>query len=1152
LSLPSEPSPRDLSLDEKLAKIQRYLPKGLTEKILAQRGKIEGERKQVTVLFCDMEGFTAFSEKLGPEEAYSVMDQVYEILIHKVHDYEGTVNEMTGDGIMALLGAPIALEDAPQRAIRSAMAIHREMARFNDRIRQEREGMPPLKMRVGIHTGPVVVGTLGNDLRVEFKAVGDTVNLASRMEGLAEPGTTYVTEETFKLTEGLFRFEALGGKEVKGRKEPVNVYRAIAPSTRRTRFDVSAERGLTPFVGRKRELELLLDGLERSKAGSGQAFSIVAEAGVGKSRLLYEFRKAVANEDITFLEGRCLSYGRGVAYHPVTDTLKANFHIQEGDRDLEIREKVKRGLKVLGSDEASTLPYLLELLAVPDSGIDKIPMSPEQRKDRINEALKQISLRGSEIRPLVMAFEDLHWIDKSSEESLRYWLDSISGARVLLLFTYRPEFVHTWGGKSYHNQVNLNRLSNRESLMMVSHLLGTEELEENLEELILEKTEGNPFFIEEFIKSLTDLKIIARKERKYHLAKDTEDVTIPATIQDVIMARVDSLPEGAKEVLRTGSAIEREFSYELIKRVMGLPEQELLSHLSVLKDSELLYERGIYPQSTCVFKHALTRQVVYDSILSKTKKRFHEEIGNAIEEIYNDNLDEHYAVLAEQYTRSGNSMKGVDYSIKAGDRGAGVFAWHAARNHYETALRILKEKDPEQRAGVLKKLAPVTLRDLDVDASLSYAHSALELYEKLGDKRNGLDMLMHIQMLYQSGYWDGAREDMALKYLEKAVAIVEKEPDSPEQGLIYQRTAHLYLHRGEPATTLAWAQRAVDLFARLGVPMGTSLGTALTYTGRIDEGIAYNEKNWDPVLRGGNPVIIGILGHELSFTLALVRDVPKGKEWGERVLPEVTKAGFRFEGLLRRPLALLYALSGEVSKAEEACQAVKRIENKTLISCFFEDTAGIGFHYLRQGEWERAREYLEWAIRIHQERNNVAAVGACSFTLGSLNLEQENHPEAEKLLLRSLEICRKGGNVIFELWVLPVICELSLKIGQPEKAAEYVERGFELLKPDQNWYGLPGPMYLVKAMLATEVQDWKTATQFFEKAINVNRQYQLPWDEAKTNYEWGMMYLARGQGGDPENVREKFECALEIFQRIGAKKDVEKVLAKKELLVTER
>ncbi|MBW2412288.1 MAG: AAA family ATPase, partial [Deltaproteobacteria bacterium] len=315
LSIASEPATKEFSFNEKLDKIQRYLPKGLTEKILSQRDRIEGERKQVTVMFCDMEGYTFLSEMLGIEETYAIMDQVYEILIHKVHDYEGTVNEMTGDGILALFGAPISLEDAPQRAIRSSLAIHQEMAKFSNQLKQEKKDVPPVKMRIGIHTGPVVVGTLGNDLRVEFKAVGDTVNLASRMEELAEPGTTYMTEETFRLAEGLFRFEALGKKEVKGRKEPINVYRAIAPSTRRTRFDVSAERGLTRFVGRERELELLLDGLERSKAGRGQAFSIVSEAGVGKSRLLYEFRKAVAHEDVTFLEGKCISYSKGVPYH---------------------------------------------------------------------------------------------------------------------------------------------------------------------------------------------------------------------------------------------------------------------------------------------------------------------------------------------------------------------------------------------------------------------------------------------------------------------------------------------------------------------------------------------------------------------------------------------------------------------------------------------------------------------------------------------------------------------------------------------------------------------------------------------------------------------------------------------------------------------
>ncbi|MGD9239902.1 MAG: adenylate/guanylate cyclase domain-containing protein [Desulfobacterales bacterium] len=670
LSLPEEEPSIDLSSDEKLIKIQRYLPKGLTEKILSQRDKIEGERKHVTVMFCDMEGFTSLSEKLGPEEAYAVMDQVYEVLIHKVHDYEGTVNEMTGDGIMALFGAPIALEDAPQRAIRSAHAIHREISKFSDKIKQEKKNIPSLKMRVGINTGPVIVGTLGNDLRVEFKAVGDTVNLASRMEGLAQPGSTYVTQETFQLTEGLFRFEALGEYEVKGKEGSVKAYRVIAPSTSRTRFDVSAERGLTPFMGRARELELLLDAFERSKTSRGQALSIVAEAGVGKSRLLYEFRKAVSSEDVTFQEGKCLSYSRGVAYHPVVDIVKANFDIAEGDGEIEIRQKLIRGLNILNADEASTMPYLLELLSVEDSGLYATSLSPETIKDRIIGALNRITLKASQIRPLIMAVEDLHWIDKSSEDVFKYLLDSITGARIFLIFTYRPEFVHTWGAKSYHSQVNLNRLSNRESLAMVTHLLCTKDIDRDLEELILEKAEGIPFFIEEFVKSLKELHIIERENGTYRLTRDIQEVTIPSTIHDVIMARVDTLSAGAKELLQIGSVIEREFSYELIKQVAGPSEQELLSRFSVLKDSELLYERGIYPETTYLFKNALTREVVYDSILTSRKKKLHKIIGQAIERLYPDNLHEHYGILTEHFISSGNYEKGAKYSKLAGKKAA--------------------------------------------------------------------------------------------------------------------------------------------------------------------------------------------------------------------------------------------------------------------------------------------------------------------------------------------------------------------------------------------------------------------------------------------------------------------------------------------------
>jgi class 3 adenylate cyclase/tetratricopeptide (TPR) repeat protein len=775
LTPPSEPALKDLSFDEKLEKIQKYLPKGLTEKILSQKDRIQGERKQVTVMFADMEGFTGLSEKIDPEETYTIMDQVYEILIHKVHDYEGTVNEFTGDGIMALFGAPIALEDAPQRGVRSAYAIHREMTRFREKMKQEKQNIPPIKMRIGIHTGPVVVGTIGNDLRVEFKAVGDTVNLASRMEGLAVSGSTYVSEQTFKLTEGLFRYEALGEHAVKGKADPVKAYRVIAPSTSRTRFDVSAERGLTPFVGRERELELLLDGFKRSKAGRGQAFSIVAEAGVGKSRLLYEFRKAVSSEDVTFQEGKCLSYSRGVSYHPLIDIVKSNFDIIAGDGDVKIKEKLKRGLHVLDADEASTLPYLMELLSAKDSGVDPIALRPEARKDRIIKAIIRITIKASQIRPLIVATEDLHWIDSSSEDYFKELLDSISGAKVFLIFTYRPEFVHTWGAKSYHSQVTLNRIANRESLSMVSHLLGTEEIDRQLEELILEKTEGVPFYIEEFIKSLKDLKIIERIKTAYHLAKDLQAVAIPSTIQDVIMARVDSLSNGAKELLQLGSVIEREFSYELINKVSELSEKELLSLLSMLKDAEVVFERGIYPESTYIFKHALTQEVVYDSILTRKKRQLHKEIGNAIEELHKDNIEEHYGILSEHFVNGENFEKGAEYCRLAAKKAEKAASFPEAIAYGKKRIVCLEKLS--QTEDIKKKIIDARVLLGLYYNQLNHDVEAKKAVDPIVDLAIDLDYKRRVSQIYTllGVYNMHHKEDIdkTFKYLENALKIAD-------------------------------------------------------------------------------------------------------------------------------------------------------------------------------------------------------------------------------------------------------------------------------------------------------------------------------------------------------------------------------------------
>ena len=1053
LSLSSKPLPRELSFDEKIARIQKYLPGELTEKILAQKDKIEGERKQVTVMFCDMEGYTGLTEKLGPEEAYSMMDKVYEILIHKVHDYEGTVNELTGDGIMALFGAPIALEDASQRAIRSALAIHREMTKFSDQLKSE-SGKPSIKMRIGIHTGPVVVGTLGNDLRVEFKAVGDTVNLASRMESLAEPGTTYVTEETFKLTEGLFRFESLGPIAVKGKEEPVKVYQVIAPSARRTRFDVSAERGLTPFIGRERELELLLDGFQRAKSGKGQAFSIVSEAGVGKSRLLYEFRKAIVNQDITFLEGKCLSYSRGVAYHPVIDILKSNFDIQEGEGDTEIREKVKRGLKIMGVDEASTLPYLLELLSVKDSGIDQISMSPEAKKDRIIEAIKRIVLRGSEIRPLVMAFEDLHWLDKSSEDVLRSHLESIPGSRVLLIFTYRPEFVHTWGSKSYHNQLTLHRLSNRESLEMATHILGTKEIERALEELILEKTEGVAFFIEEFIKSLKDLKIVEKKDSTYRLSKDIQKLAIPSTIQDVIMARVDSLPERAKEVLQTGSVIEREFSYPLINRVTGLPEKELLSHLSVLKDSELLYERGIYPQSNYIFKHALTREVVYDSILAKRKKKLHEEIGDAIEELYKDNLSEHFEVLSEHYFGGESYLKSAEYSRLAGRKAEKAASFNDAIAHAKKRV-ISLEKLP-QVGDIQNQIIDARVVLGLYIAQMNYLSEAKEAIDPIIDlaiKRDYKRRLSQIYTILGAYYWfveDNYPE--ISKALEKALKISEEVKDIVSFVLASYWFGCALGCNCEFERSANYFQKALDINLAAknlwGIAMTkSSLAYAsYWYHGKIDLSFATSSEALRIAEESGDiyPKPMAYVSHGISC-------------YGKGLLEEAEK----------------YLLKGF-----ELCERINFPPWDGAAQFF------LGEIYFERGSYQRSKEHYERGIGA-LERNRLfpSWVG-----YGKVALTRSKVMNGEKdVNLESLYVHSRNNKIkAAEGWIQRYIGEILLNIDDQHmsEAEQWIQNAIEADQKNRMMFHL-GNDYALYAKLFKRKDDRLKAHENLSKAIEI-------------------------------------------------------------------
>jgi class 3 adenylate cyclase/tetratricopeptide (TPR) repeat protein len=1121
-----------------------YTPPHLAKKILTSRSALEGERKQVTVLFADVSGFTAISERLDPEDVHTFMTRTFELMLAEVHRYEGTVNQFLGDGIMALFGAPIAHEDHGQRAVRAALGIRRAVEAYQNDL--QREHGTTLRVRLGLNTGLVVVGSIGSDLRMDYTAIGDTTNVASRLQQKAEPGQILISEATHRLVGGYFHTRSLGRLEIRNKKDLVPAWEVIRTREPRTRLEVEADRGLTPFVNRIDELRLLSGAFESAKAGRGQIIFLVGEAGIGKSRMLLEFRRRLGDQ-ATWLEGHASSFGRSNAFHPLIDLLKRSFRIEETDVEESIVDKIERSVLRLGDDLQPTLPFLRFLLSVDPGDPAVLKMDPKKRRGEIFSALRQLIVRAAEVRPQVCVIEDAHSMDQATEDYLNFIADSVPAGRMLLILTYRPRYQHPLGERTYHTRIGLSALSSADTVTMAQSMLAIDRLPDELQELIFRKAEGNPFFVEEVVKALLETGALRSVGDRYVLERSLHEIDVPDTIQDVIMARIDRLDDASKRLLQFASVIGREFTRRLLDRIADAPS-EIGASLDALKAGELIYETRAFPEPGYLFKHALTHEVAYNSLLVQRRQELHRLIGGAIEEVYPDRLSEHYEVLAHHFSRGLNRAKSLEYLTKAGAKAVRAHANREALAMYEEALAVVGS-DLAARAELLKNLAIVTQYLGDADTSLRHAAGAVELYERLGDKPNAVSVHLHIQMLY-TWQWDGAREDKGLKHLEAAAALVEDAPDSVEKGLVYQRTGHGYLHRSQPATTLEWAQRAVDMFGRLGVPMGTSLGTALAYSGRVDDGIAYSTKNWEPVRKAAVPVVMAVMGHELSLVLALARDVPRAAEWGERIVAEVVKASPVFESMLWRPLAWIYGLSGDVDKGEQARLAIERIEAETRLGCIYEDAAGLGFLYLRRGQWERAIRYLEEALPLYEERGNLSAMNGCSLVLGNLYLEMGDVERAEPLLRRSAEIARVGGNVLVELWALPLLAEVCLRTGAPERGQACLDRGFGLMTGDRAWYGVPAPFFVAKGLLAAGGQRWSAAIEAFEQAIAIGRQYRLPHDTARALYECGLAHFMQGQPDQRERGRAALRESLQIFKTIEAVKDAERVEARKELLGT--
>ncbi len=679
-------APKDALFRLQEAKVRAYTPPHLAERILTSAPALEGERKSVTVLFADVAGFTRLSSKLSPEDVHMVMDGCFERLSEAVHRYEGTINQFTGDGIMALFGAPIAHEDHAERAIHAALAIQTALAAYGATLAQQ-YGIE-FRMRIGLNSGTVVVGKIGDNLRMDYTAQGDTVNLAARLEQSCQPGAVLVSEATRRLAAG-FTYQALPPLSVKGKDAPVVAYEVTGIREQRARVDVAAE--LTPLVGRERELAHLRQALERVRQARGEVVGIVAEAGVGKSRILFEFRRSLG-EDVLYLEGRCISYGQTIPLLPVIELLKRGLRIAEGDRDDAIRDKVTRGLQGLDVDPRST-PFLLSLLGVETDDAAIRGMAAEARRRYTFEALRALTIASSKRRPIVFAVEDLHWVDPASQDFLRYLAENSTRAAVLMLVTHRPGYAPPWSDRSYFSQIALAPLSEGESERVVESVLGIQSLPTTVTALICQKAEGNPFYLEEITRSFVDTGILTRANGGYVLARPVTPQDVPDTVQGVIMARIDRLPETRKRTIQTAAVIGREFGARLLGRITDI-QGRLEDSLAELHALEFIYEKTLFPDLEYVFKHALVQDVAYGSLLKPRRRALHELVGRAMEDLYAGRLDDHVAELAHHFAQGEEWAKAIDYARRAADRARAIFANREAIHFYTQALEAAGRMRP--------------------------------------------------------------------------------------------------------------------------------------------------------------------------------------------------------------------------------------------------------------------------------------------------------------------------------------------------------------------------------------------------------------------------------------------------------------------------
>jgi class 3 adenylate cyclase/tetratricopeptide (TPR) repeat protein len=1063
-----------------------YTPKHLAEKILRNRSAIEGERRTVTVLFSDAMGFTPLSEKIDAEEVYGLMQSSFERMMNAVHRYEGTITSFTGDGVMALFGAPIAHEDAARRAVSAALEMQQSLTEYADELK--RKHSIECRFRVGLNTGPVVVGKISDNLDMDYTALGDTVNLASRMEEAAEPGTVCLTEETYRQVADYFECESLGALAVKGKSAPVVAYRAIRKKAAvRTRLQAQAERGLTPFVGRSQELRVLRGYFEQAKQGHGQVVFITGEAGLGKSRLLLEFRLSALDEPITWLEGHCISFGKRIAYVPISDIIKRCFGVDDGDSDAQIAAKIDGGAAAWDQRTRKTAPYLKYLLNVDPGDASVAAMDPMERRAGILDAMRALLIEESQKRPVVLVIEDLHWIDENSEEALAAMVDAVRALPVLMVLTYRPGYAHSLGDRTYYSRLALGHLPAEASATIAERVLHTSALPDDVRDLITSKGEGNPFYIEEVTRSLVESGVLAATNGSYSLQRSLSDVRVPDTIQEVILSRIDRLEQEAKDAIQLASVIGREFTARLLNRISDV-EEKLDGLLGQLKHLELIFEKDYFPELSYMFKHALTHDVAYSTLLIERRKNLHRVVGAGIEELYADRLAEQYEALAHHYFEAQEWQKALEYLEKAGDKAVAAFANQDALEYYERGLDVCEKigfEATKQAAAIAEKRAHVHFGVGAADDAAADFTRMINCAQALGDDRMEA-MALGWKGTMQS--W-GSQPEEGEKSLRDALAIAEKGGYADVKAAAVFWLGGMTRIYGKIEESRPFLQEADEPVPELGDPLTLGFwafmgGMVENWEGRYDASIGLLER-WRPAMDGAvftltarlwnEALALGGKGHfsaalsrlhealahcertgemlvraralnTVGWILGELQDHEAAIEWdrrSEETALEINAPDPEIESNARLNLGDSLRALGRLDEAEKYYEMVEEVvqdaspRERFAIWLYSQHLFhSYGELWLERGDYTRALSYADRCLELAESTNRPKNVVKGRRLRGQALMGQDKLHDAEQEIDMALAIARGISNPP-QLWkTLVALGDLRKAQGRTNEAGE--------------------------------------------------------------------------------------------------------------------